>query len=70
MTLMDYSFFFTYYSILMFSNFSPIILFPSPIILNYAQSKQLVISNSSLRNVYTTLCRESETLRRLHTMYQ
>ena len=45
---MDYSFFFTYYSILLFSKFSPIILFTSPIILfispiilNYAQSKQL-----------------------------
>ena len=61
---MDYSFFFTYYSILIFS---PIILFTSPIILNYAQSKQ--VYNSSLRNVYTTLYRESETLRRLQTMY-
>ena len=49
---MEYSFFFTYYSILIFSNFSPIILFTSPIILNYAQSKQLSNSASSLQNVY------------------
>ena len=72
---MDYSFFFTYYSILIFSNFSPIILFTSPIILfippiilNYAQSKQL--SNRYI----TVLCEMfiqhyTEILRRLQTMY-
>ena len=51
---MDYSFFLTYYSILLFSTILPIILFFLPIILDYAKpffsKKQKRISYSMTKN--------------------